>query len=184
MWTNGLALISYTRLQASGRPDLVTWVQFAEIPPYIGLLYLGLHFGGLPGAGARHLDPSRGGFRHLDDTGPEAPRRAWYAVAASSILLVAAVWFATLWDISNWRWWGVCRPSGDRHAGCWASAPLPADVKSQIQVLLQRYAGRWRPGRGPRLTGSVAVRARSAGHSFPVSEVRDGPNVRSPLLEA
>ncbi len=45
-WINGFAIVPYARLQASGRPDLVTKMLLLEIPPYIAALYFSLgHFG-------------------------------------------------------------------------------------------------------------------------------------------
>jgi hypothetical protein len=115
-----------------------------EIPPYVGLLYLGLHFWGLPGAALATSIRYAADFVILTVLAG-APRRAWYPVAASSILLVAAVWFATLWDISNWRWWVSASllaiamlVLGER--------TLPSDVRLQIETLLQRYVGRPPPG--------------------------------------
>ncbi len=49
-WANAFALISFTRLQASGRPDLVTKVLLIEIPPYFLALYLGMTYLGLAGS--------------------------------------------------------------------------------------------------------------------------------------
>ena len=44
------ALVPFTRLQASGRPDLVTKVLMAEIPPFLVCLYFGMTYLGLRGA--------------------------------------------------------------------------------------------------------------------------------------
>lgn len=51
-WVNGFALIPYAQLQARGRPSLVAKCHLAEVLPYFGLLYLGLHTLGLVGAAA------------------------------------------------------------------------------------------------------------------------------------
>lgn len=48
-WFNALALVAFTRLQASGRPDLVTKILLVQIPPYWAALYLGIHYAGLIG---------------------------------------------------------------------------------------------------------------------------------------
>jgi O-antigen/teichoic acid export membrane protein len=144
-WTNGLALISYTRLQASGRPDVVTWVTLLEIPPYVGLLYLGLHFWGLPGAALATSIRFAADFVILTVLAG-APTRAWRAVAATSALLIAGVWFASLWGIGDWRWWASAIV-----LGCALLAlglrTLPVDVRGQIRSLLQGYAARLLPGR-------------------------------------
>jgi O-antigen/teichoic acid export membrane protein len=49
-WFNVFAQIPYTRLQASGRPDVVTKIMLAELLPYLGLLYFALLEFGLVGA--------------------------------------------------------------------------------------------------------------------------------------
>jgi len=49
-WVNAFAQIPYAQLQARGRPDLVAKCHLAELLPYLGLLYIGLHFLGLAGA--------------------------------------------------------------------------------------------------------------------------------------
>jgi O-antigen/teichoic acid export membrane protein len=50
MWVNSLAFIPYAFLQAQGRPDLTAKFHLLEVPPYVGGLVLGLHFGGITGA--------------------------------------------------------------------------------------------------------------------------------------
>lgn len=48
-WINAFARVPFSQLQASGQPDIVAKCHLAELIPYLGLLYLGLHFWGLPG---------------------------------------------------------------------------------------------------------------------------------------
>jgi O-antigen/teichoic acid export membrane protein len=48
-WANAFARVPSTRLQARGRPDLVTKILLVEIPPYLLALYFGLKYWGLPG---------------------------------------------------------------------------------------------------------------------------------------
>jgi O-antigen/teichoic acid export membrane protein len=54
-WINGLALVSYTQLQARGHPDWVAKCHLAELPLYLVLLYAGLRLGGVPGAALAFL---------------------------------------------------------------------------------------------------------------------------------
>jgi O-antigen/teichoic acid export membrane protein len=49
-WINSLALVPYARLQATGRPDLVSKVLLAELPIYIPALYFAVTAFGLVGA--------------------------------------------------------------------------------------------------------------------------------------
>jgi O-antigen/teichoic acid export membrane protein len=50
IWINGLSYIPYSHLQASGRPDVVAKFHAIELLPFLGLLWLGLHYFGLLGA--------------------------------------------------------------------------------------------------------------------------------------
>lgn len=49
-WINGFARVPHAQLQASGRPDVVAICHIVEVIPFIFMLYLGIHFGGLVGA--------------------------------------------------------------------------------------------------------------------------------------
>ncbi len=50
IWINGLAFIPYEHLQATERPDIVAKFHAAELVPFLGLLWAGLHYFGLVGA--------------------------------------------------------------------------------------------------------------------------------------
>jgi len=50
VWINGLAYIPYGHLQASDRPDIVAKFHAIELIPFLGVLWLGLHYFGLVGA--------------------------------------------------------------------------------------------------------------------------------------
>jgi O-antigen/teichoic acid export membrane protein len=130
MWANGLALISFTKLEASGRPDLVARILLIEIPPYLLLLYLGIHFMGLVGSAIATAIRYVGDFLLLTAVaGP--PRRGRWILTVNFLVLVLAVWLSSLWAISDWRWWGaagvlclVMLALGAR--------TLPPDIKAQI----------------------------------------------------
>ena len=49
-WINGLALVPYTKLFASGRSDLVAKCHLLELPPYLLVLYFSLEYWGVAGA--------------------------------------------------------------------------------------------------------------------------------------
>ena len=49
-WINSFARVPYALLQAVGNPAVVAKCHLAELTPYLVLLYVGLHFFGLPGA--------------------------------------------------------------------------------------------------------------------------------------
>jgi len=49
-WINSFARVPYALLQAAGKPAVVAKCHLGELVPYLLLLYVGLHFWGLPGA--------------------------------------------------------------------------------------------------------------------------------------
>jgi len=103
-WANGLALISFTRLEASGRPDLVAKVLLIEIPPYLLLLYLGTHFMGVVGSALAT------GLRYLMDFflltfAAGFPKQGRIVLVANGLLLLLAAYIAGLWSITDPRWW-------------------------------------------------------------------------------
>jgi O-antigen/teichoic acid export membrane protein len=49
-WINSFARVPYALLQAAGRPAVIAKCHLVEFIPYLMLLYIGLHFWGLPGA--------------------------------------------------------------------------------------------------------------------------------------
>lgn len=49
-WINSLAFVPFVRLQAVGRPDLVSYALLAEMPIYFGLLWVGMSSFGLLGS--------------------------------------------------------------------------------------------------------------------------------------
>jgi O-antigen/teichoic acid export membrane protein len=50
LWVNSLAFVPYTLLQAQGRPDLPAKFHLFELPPFLGVLWLGIRLGGVAGA--------------------------------------------------------------------------------------------------------------------------------------
>jgi O-antigen/teichoic acid export membrane protein len=50
IWINGLAFIPYGLLQANNRPDLTAKFHAAELLPFLGILWFGVHYFGLIGA--------------------------------------------------------------------------------------------------------------------------------------
>ncbi len=50
VWINSLAFIPYSHLQATERPDLIAKFHAAELVPFLGVLWVGLHVFGLIGA--------------------------------------------------------------------------------------------------------------------------------------
>ncbi|KRB45290.1 flippase [Phenylobacterium sp. Root700] len=136
-WANAFALVPYTRLQASGRPDLVAKVLLMEIPPYLGGLYLGMiHFGLLGAAMALSV-------RFAVDYALltwVAGRKfvGWPALVANAVLLVLAAWCAGKWKITESAWWATAAALG---AACllvgWRT--LPDEIKKTALQRLRSF---------------------------------------------
>ena len=141
-WANGFALVPFTRLQAGGRPDLVTKVLLAEIPLYLLGLYLAMTAFGLVGAAAVLA------LRFIVDYAlltfvSGRNFSAWPTLTANFALLLAGDWLAGQWSIDDWRWWASAVVTvAAVSAVAWLG--LPAPLRGQIG---QRIAGRLSPRR-------------------------------------
>ena len=135
-WANGFALIPFTRLQASGRPDVVTKILLIEIPPHFALLYFGMHHFGLWGIALALTTRFVVDFLLL----------TWAAgknfkplpmLAINLALLVAASQVAGLWTIADWRWWTSATVFGLLTVGLGWQV-LPPDIKDELVGRLRR----------------------------------------------
>ena len=93
MWANAFALISFTRLQASGRPDLVTKVMMIQIPPYLLLMYLSITWFGLAGGAMIVAVRSLADYTLLT-CAAGCRYTGWRTLVMNLVLLVLGVWFA------------------------------------------------------------------------------------------
>lgn len=135
-WANGFALIPFTRLQASGRPDVVTKVLLAEIPPHFAFLYFAMHQFGLWGIALALTTRFVADFLLL----------TWAAgrnfkplpiLFVNFLILVAASQVAGLWPITDWRWWAAATAFGLVTAALsWLI--LPPGVKLELQTRARR----------------------------------------------
>jgi O-antigen/teichoic acid export membrane protein len=136
MWANALALVPFTRLQASGRPDLVSKILIAEIPPYLLMLWAGIHFFGLVGCAAAAA------FRYLMDymlLTRFAGRRftGGGLTLATFVVLGAAVYCAGVWGFTDPRWWVSGAALGAISLLLGARA-LPDDLRTRFTGVLRR----------------------------------------------
>lgn len=138
-WANAFALIPFTRLQASGRPDLVTKMLLLEVPPYLLGLYLGMTYFGLLGCALAFTARCVVDYLLLSFA---AGRRLQEPVRLVVIfaLLVAAAWIGPLGGLTDPRFWAAAFVlSAGMLAISWQS--VPSDLRGQA---LQRLPLIWR----------------------------------------
>ena len=130
MWANSFALIPFTKLQATGRPDLVSKVMLVQVPPYFLCLYLGMSHFGLPGAAVALCLRSIADFGLL--TWNARKRFDDMPVLAGNLaILVFGAYLAGLWQITEWRFWLSAALLGAIAAGLgWFT--LPTDVRGRL----------------------------------------------------
>ena len=90
LWANAFGRVTYSHLQARGRPDLITKVLLAQLLPYFAALYFGMHWFGLPGAAlawsVRCVVDSLALFLVDDAPVPSATR-----LAAQALVVIGAI---------------------------------------------------------------------------------------------
>ena len=139
-WANGFALIPFTRLQASGRPDIVTKVLLAEIPPHLAFLYFAIHHLGLWGIALALTTRFVVDFLLLSWAAGKS-FDALPVLIPNFIMLIAASQIAGLWPISDWRWWAAASVFGI--IGCALSwKVMPTDTKAELLGRLRQALGR------------------------------------------
>ena len=139
-WANAFAMIPYTGLQASGRPDLVTKVLLIEIPPYFLLLYLGLTYFGVPGAALALAARSVIDYGLLSWAAKKG-FSGWLLLTANLTLLTAGAFFAGRVTINDWRWWAWAVGLGSiMSILAWLNAPHA--VRSRLASFRPRLSRR------------------------------------------
>jgi len=130
MWANALALIPFSKLQASGRPDIVTKVLLLEIPPYFALLYVAMATLGLRGAAISLCLRSIADFGLLTWNAQRKFDDIEILVANLALLVIGAV-VAGLWPIIDLRFWLAAAVLGSATAALgWRT--LPTDIREQL----------------------------------------------------
>jgi O-antigen/teichoic acid export membrane protein len=122
-WANAFAVVPYSWLQGTGRPDLVAKMLLAQIPPYLALLYLGMKWYGLIGCAAVFAFRCSVDFLLLW----WAARRRLAPVPLVGLvalpMLSGAIISAWL-PYDDWRWWASGVVLGLITAAlCWKIAP-------------------------------------------------------------
>jgi O-antigen/teichoic acid export membrane protein len=129
-WLNAFALIPFVRLQSAGRPDIVSKFVIAELLPYLALLYFGLKFFGFEGCALAFAARCVSDYVFLTWlAGRSFP--AWRTLFLSFCLLVLAADLASLWSITDWRWWVSAAATGAIAVAIGLHI-LPADFADQF----------------------------------------------------
>jgi len=135
-WINAFAIVPYARLQASGRPDLVTKVLLIEIPPYVAALYFFLGHFGVVGCAVICSIRNLVDFVLLT----LATRGGFYTpvlLASNCGLTLVALFAASRFSPSEPGWW-VCGGVLTVVAGVTAWLTLPQDLRPKLSDV-QRY---------------------------------------------
>jgi O-antigen/teichoic acid export membrane protein len=122
-WVNAFAVVPYSWLQGTGRPDLVAKMLLLQIPPYLALLYLGMKWYGLVGCAAVFAFRCSVDFLLLW----WAARRKLTPVPLVGLvalpMLAGAIVSASL-DYGDWQWWASGMVLGlVTTLLCWKIAP-------------------------------------------------------------
>jgi O-antigen/teichoic acid export membrane protein len=141
MWANAFALISFTRIEASGRPDLIVKIMLIEIPPYFTLLYFGMTTLGLMGAACAATARFVIDFVLMTWVA-DGRIRSWRSHLGSLVFLSICAWLAALWTIADWRWW-VAAVVSLSIASAWSLYAMPESLRAQGLAYLEQFRRRW-----------------------------------------
>ena len=103
-WANAFALVSFTRLQASGRPDLVTKILLIEIAPYWLCLWLGMVWLGAWGSALAFSVRMVADYFLLTWAAGRS-FKALPVLTANFCLLVGAAWLTSIFSVREMGWW-------------------------------------------------------------------------------
>jgi O-antigen/teichoic acid export membrane protein len=139
-WANAFALVPYTRLQARGRPDLVTKILLIQIPPYLLALYLALKHFGLPGCAVVFSTRCAIDYLLLSLATGKA-LQIWPLLLFNLALLIAATLATEYLAMPEPLWWPTAVALAAAAVGC-AWWTLPASIKGKIIPLFGPLAYR------------------------------------------
>jgi O-antigen/teichoic acid export membrane protein len=129
-WTNAIALVPFTRLQAAGRPDLVTKILFLEIPPYLAGLYVAMIYFGVVGSAVAALGRMLLDCVLLSWASDRSLSSLRLLLPYFAILCLAAA-AASIWPPTDYRWW-LGLTVGGTLIGFLSWRNLPVEIQRQI----------------------------------------------------
>jgi O-antigen/teichoic acid export membrane protein len=139
-WANALALFFFIRLQAKGRPDLVTKILIAEVPFYWVALWFGMKYFGVLGCGLAFLFRCGMDFcimayfadRRIIDAG---------LVLTNGAMIGCALFLFEIFSADSWQIWVGCSLL---ITCCVAQAyiTMPKAIWVQVRLLSNKLVGR------------------------------------------
>lgn len=138
-WVNAFAMVPYSWLQGTGRPDLVAKVLLAQIPPYLALLYFAMKYYGLIGCAVVFAFRCAVDFLLLLWAARRSLAQA-RLIGLMGVPLLAGAIVSDFLDHSDPLWWA----SGTMLAAvtaliCWRIAP-PELMEKARELLRGRFA--------------------------------------------
>ena len=142
-WANSVARIPYSRLLGTGRPGLITKITAIQVPPYLGLLFLGVSEFGVAGAAAAWC------LRTVADTiiflAFVGNRRAAFRMLAVPTLLAGLALITAIFTPmeSPLRW--VILTTAFVTSVLWSLWNMPQPLRTWKAKLLKRFSRRQPP---------------------------------------
>ncbi len=141
-WANALALFFFIRLQAKGRPDLVTIILIAELPFYWAALWLGMAQLGILGCALAFLFRCAMDFCILSYFADRRIIDAPLVLASFAIICAALLLFA--WVPGGALLWAGCFAL-IICAACLASITMPKEIWVHVRLLANKAVRRSGP---------------------------------------
>lgn len=141
-WANALALFFFIRLQAKGRPDLVTLILIAEVPFYWAALWFGMQHLGILGCGLAFLFRCAMDFCILSYFADRRIIDAPLVLGNFALICAALMLFAEV--PGGWLLWAGCFALIICAVGL-AYITMPKEIWAHVRLLAQRALRRSDP---------------------------------------
>jgi O-antigen/teichoic acid export membrane protein len=142
-WINAFAVVAYSRLEGTGRPDLVTKILVAQIPFYLGALYFAMTHFGLVGCAVVFTVRCAVDFLLLSLAASGRVEQAGL-LTTHAVLLLIGLAIAESFDhkaVAMWIW-AFMLLAGSSWLSWWY---MPAELRAQTNNFVQRLSEKRRP---------------------------------------
>ncbi len=148
-WFNAFALVSYVRLEASGRPDIRAKFILAQLPFYLATLYCGLKFFGFEGCAIAFAGKCCSDYVCLTYLAGRKLAHLGLMLPALMTIVVGVYLAGRFPLVSDWRWWVSAGVTGAvLLAVSWCAAPREI-LEANISRALDRFIPARSLGRPP-----------------------------------